>query len=625
VPPTATVVEVGGGGAPAVGTARRVATSEVGVGQVMLVKPGEQVPLDGEIVHGRALVSAEHITGEAVPALRRPGDALPAGALCRDGVLAVRATRLAADSTPARIARLARDAQAQRPQLRTWLDAFGEAYSRAVVAATLAALVGMLCAGVPLLGAAAQRGALYRAMTLLTVASPCALAMVPLAYVAAIAAVASRGVLLKGGRVLDALDGCRVVAVDKTGTLTTGRLSLTSFARVGPVQQAGGGGGGGGAAGRDGALAAAAALSLRSSHPVSDAVVMAADREGLGAAEVAVADFRLTPGGGVEGAVELPAGGAGGRFLAAFGSLEFAQQRLNAEEAALVEEAASGQGRSGVVSVLVLEPAAGGGGGGGGGGRSVWAVTFQDSLREQSAEAVRALQEGSWAGRRAGAHACEVVMLTGDNAASAGRVASALGIATALSSLTPEDKLRQVAALQRGDSGGDGSRSGSGSGASRRRRVIMVGDGLNDAAALAAADVGVAIASEASAAASLAADAVVVSAAAGVAAVPLLLRVERATRHVLRQNLALAAGSILVLALPAVLGVIPLWVAVLLHEGSTLLVALNSLRLLRFSAALQRASGGGGRSAGGAGGAAAAAAADGVPAAGAGAAAPSCA
>jgi len=525
-----------------------------------------QVPLDGVIVHGRALVSAEHITGESLPSLRRSGDEVPAGALCHDGVLAIKALREARNSTPARIAQLARDAQAQRPQLRTWLDTFGEIYSKAVIVGTAVALCAMLAAGVPFGGAGAERGALYRAMSLLTVASPCALVMVPLAYVSAIAAAASRGVLLKGGRVLDALYGCRVIAVDKTGTLTTGRLALRSCILV-----AGADGGSSTTARRD-ALAVAAALSLRSSHPVSDAVVQAGDAEGVNAGAVGVADFVLVPGGGVSGTASL--GNRAPDLEAEFGSIDFIAESLTPQERSDVEAYRKQSGANSIMSVLLLKPASSANGNGSGSERSVWALSFADTLQGVSVGAVEALQEGSWAGGGpAVSHRRDVVMLTGDNTASAAQVAGQLGIHKVFAGLSPEEKLQHVASLR-----------------APRRGVMMVGDGLNDAAALAAADVGVAIASPMTAAATLASDAVLMRGAAGIAAVPLLLRIARATRHVIRQNLVLAAGSIVALALPAVLGFIPLWVAVMLHEGSTLLVALNSLRLLRFSAAMQQTS-----------------------------------
>jgi len=571
VPDHAELVTLGDDGAPNLGSVRRVLAADVAVGDTVLVKPGRQIPIDGVIVYGRALVSAEHITGESLPNLRRPGDEIPAGALCHDGFLAVRAIRPATDSTPARIARLARDAQMQRPQIRTWLDRFGEVYSRIVVLAAGASLLVMLASGVPLSGSGPERGAFYRAMTLLTVASPCALVMVPLAYISAIAAAASRGVLLKGGRVLDALEGCKVVAVDKTGTLTTGKLALVNLIEIntsnssllnssdssdGLIQSS--------EEDLDDVLAASVALSLRSAHPVSDAVVQVGDARGVDASSVKVLNFKLVPGGGVSGAIQQSNDGI--LYDALFGSLDFVASELSQEEHGMITAHRTARGRRNILSILILRPIDGR-------PHIVWMFLFEDSLQSLSMSAVQALQSGAWAGDVPSVHhQCDVVMLTGDNHESANQVAGQLGIRKVFSGLSPEEKLHRVDSL-RDTAGGSG--------------VVMVGDGLNDAAALVAADVGVAIASPTTAAATLAADAVLMRGAAGIAAVPLLLRIARATRHVVRQNLVLAGVSIMALALPAVLGIIPLWIAVVLHEGSTLLVALNSLRLLRFSAKFQ--------------------------------------
>lgn len=558
VPDHADLIRLNSDGDPDMSSLRHVRASDVAVGEILLVKPGCQVPLDGTIVHGQALVSAEHITGESVPALKRQGDVLPAGSLCHDGALCVQTTRTSEDSTPARIAQLARDAQAKRPKLRTFLDVFGGLYSKSVIVGAMLSFIVMVALGVPIVGMGTSKGALYRAMGFLTVASPCALVLVPMAYVSAIATLASRGILLKGGRVLDAVRFCRIIAMDKTGTLTTGSLQVQHVLPI-PCDT------------EDQAIislrdvrSVAKSLSIRSSHPVSNAVISDAALHGLADVDLPVSEFNLVPGGGVTGTVVLESGTS---YNAIFGSLEFASGSIHVELMEKLKELMSQMGiKNAILSVLVLKHETSGR------LQSVTAFVCEDSIRDASLAAVQSLRHGTWAGAPKKAE-CKIVMVTGDNEASASKIADTLGISEVYSSLSPEEKLNVVKTLSKE----------SGTSDSKKSSVMMIGDGLNDAAALAAARVGVALASPTTAAASLASDVVIMNDSAGISSIPILLRVAQLTHRIIVQNVLLAAGSIVVLALPTVLGFIPLWLAVMFHEGSTLLVALNSLRILRLS------------------------------------------
>ncbi|KAF5829456.1 E1-E2 ATPase-domain-containing protein [Dunaliella salina] len=224
VPDKAHVVEVDPTEAqPLFHTQQQCLAGAVGVGQHVLVNSGENVPLDGVVVWGTASVSLQHISGESAPVRAATGSEVPAGSVNLDGSLVLRVQASMEDSTPARIARMAAQAQANRPKLQRTLDRVGEVWSKAVIAATLAALVGLLAVGVPLLG---PRGAFYRAMGVLTAGSPCAVVLVPLAYVCAIATITRKGVLVKSAAAIDALLTCSTIALDKTGTITGGALKL---------------------------------------------------------------------------------------------------------------------------------------------------------------------------------------------------------------------------------------------------------------------------------------------------------------------------------------------------------------------------------------------------------------
>lgn len=579
------------------------------------------MPLDGIVTHGSALVSIQHITGEALPVSKRVGDEIPAGAVNSDGALVVRTTRDAEHSTPARIARLTEAAQNRRPAVSRLLDTFGDRYSKAILGITLATMVfGPVVFGIPFMGRA---GAMYRAFAFLSAAAPCALLMSPLVYVAAVGACARRGVLVRGGLTLDALAECGAVALDKTGTITTGQMACASVERVGAVKTAAvktlvgaetyvsEGAENAEVAERamapasetavsaspassPAALAIAANLERGATHPIARAVLAAAARAadaGHALPAMAVTEFKVVHGSGVEGLV-VPVDGAEARAFgpprrARFGNPAWASEiagDFNPRAVTSLAELSSGDGDITAALVVAsgagasLESDAASSSTGGWSSENLTRVfRFADAVHPKAAAATAALRAGAW--RDDGAP-MRVLMLTGDNQASAFAVADAVGLprADTYAGLTPSEKLRLVEKARADARRGDGETKNS---KTSYARVAMVGDGINDAPALAAADVGVAVASTPSEAAAAAADVLLLHADAdGISQLPDVFALAARTRRVLKQNITLAVVSIVGAALPALTGAFPLWLAVLLHEGSTLLVALNSVRLL---------------------------------------------
>ena len=543
--------------------------SMVRVGELLLVRAGQQVPLDGTVVAGTAMVSTQKLTGEDLPHQAAPGDELPAGAMNCDGVLVLRAVRLSEESLPARIARLTDSAQRRAPRLQTFIQSFGEPYSKAVLAATaLFIFAAPMLLGLPLVGGAGDvsGGAIYRAFGFLTAAAPCALFMAPLVYVVALGRCARGGVLVHNARTLEALAETRTFLMDKTGTLTTGKLMCIGVERLEDAVQHNGASmrralfaPSTGAQAR--ALAVAEAFERAASHPIARAVVQchaqcvsAVGKHGsVAMPEVQLRRFKQVHGRGVEGTAQLDSSEE--EMSVVLGSLEYVAEhcteRANREGMAqLVAQASShvtvamraGYGESEQVTVLYLA----------------------DTVRDSSCEAVASLKAASWRGwANAGADGgCRVEMLTGDRRESALEVGDMVGIGAqdVHAGLLPEDKLARVEAAR------------------TRGAVVMVGDGINDAPALAAADVGIAVSRTPSEASAAAADIVLLRQDASV--LPELMTLVTKMRIILRQNLWLAALSIAGAALPALGGMVPIWIAVCMHEGATLLVAINSLRLL---------------------------------------------
>ncbi|KAG9440353.1 hypothetical protein H6P81_020518 [Aristolochia fimbriata] len=525
---------------------KKVPVHELQVGSYILVKAGEAVPVDGEVYQGRSTVTVEHLTGEAKPLERTVGDKIPGGARNLDGMLIVKATKTWEDSTLNRIVQLTEEAQLNKPKLQRWLDEFGERYSQVVVAVSLAvACLGPFLFGWPVVGTSGCRGSVYRALGLMVAASPCALAVAPLAYATAISSCASKGILLKGGHVLDSLAACHTIAFDKTGTLTTGELMCKA---IEPIH--------GHTEDTDRtvasccmpncekeALAVAAAMEKGTTHPIGRAVV---DHSlGKDLPYVSVESFESLPGRGLYATLSgLKSGDEAGKMSkASLGSVEYIASQCNSEaESDKIKQAVgtSAYGKDFVHAALSVN-------------KKVTLFHFEDKPRPGVFEVVTTLRDQA---------KLRIIMLTGDHESSARRVAKAVGIKEVYCSLKPEDKLNQVKNISRETGGG----------------LIMVGDGINDAPALAASTVGVVLAQRASATAIAVADVLLLQD--NISGVPFCIAKARQTISLVKQSVALALSCIIFASLPSVLGFLPLWLTVLLHEGGTLIVCLNSIRAL---------------------------------------------
>jgi heavy metal translocating P-type ATPase len=493
---------------------------EVPVGALVRVRPGERVPLDGVVDGGASAVDQAPITGESVPVDKVAGDEVFAGTVNGHGALVVRVTKAASDSTLARMVRLVTEAQAAKAPSERFSDWFGQRYTVFVLVGTAVALGAFFAFGLP----AAE--AFYRAATLLVVASPCAVVIsVPAAVLSALAAGARRGVLFKGGGALEALAEIDGIAFDKTGTLTRGVMRVVDLAPL--------------AVDEEDLLRVAAALETASEHPIARAVV--AHAEELGIEPFDAIDVQARPGHGVTGQVNGYRAWAGNRRLARAEGMD-----LDAEgdaHAALVALEDAGR------TVVVVADH----GGAGGAWRLLGLIGVADTPRPHAAEAIADL-------RRAGVG--RVAVLTGDHAVVAHAVAVDLGLADedVHADLLPEDKVARVRTL------------------AEAGPVAFVGDGVNDAGALATAGVGIAMGAAGSDVALETADIALLSD--DLRRLGEAVRLAQATKRVIRQNLGFALGIMAVMVVATLVGRLPLPLGVVGHEGGTLLVVANGLRLL---------------------------------------------
>jgi Cd2+/Zn2+-exporting ATPase len=483
---------------------------EITVGTHLLIRAGEIVPLDGDVTEGSSFVNLVHLTGESQPIAKRPGDTVQAGARNLEGTLTLRVTRTSADSTLSRMIELIAEAQESKPKITRLIDQFGKWYATTILSlAGLFALALPWIWDIPYLG---PEGGIYRALSFLIAASPCALILAtPTAYLSAISCCARKGILLKGGIVLDSLARARQIAFDKTGTLTTGELTCTEIRRLsGTCPEAR-------------ALSIAAALERHAVHPIARALTSLAQSRAIQPAEIA--QFKSVPGFGLEGHVDS--------LTVFIGHADYIAQKTSLS---LPQTA-------GITTLLLI-------------GDSLFLFTFTDQIRPGVKELSERLKKRM-----------RLLLLTGDKIENANLVGHELQFDAIYANLRPEDKLTKIAeCLTQGD-------------------LVMVGDGVNDAPALSRATVGISLGKIGSATAVDASDVVFLND--DLSELDWLLAKARKTTRIIKQNLTLALAVILLATTPALLGTIPLWLAVILHEGGTVLVGLNSLRLLQLGSRKQ--------------------------------------
>jgi len=490
------------------GRVREVPAQTLELGATILVRPGDRIPADGTILSGTTAIDEAPVTGESVPKRKGPGDAVFAGTINQDAVIRVAVSAAAEDNTISRIIRLVEEAQEKKAPTERFIDSFSKYYTPGVMlVALLVAIVPPLVTGAP------WSEWIYKGLAVLLIGCPCALVIsTPAAIAASLSAGARRGMLMKGGAVLEGLGKITRVAFDKTGTLTAGKPVVTDIVGIGRSEAE--------------TLELAAGLETGSSHPLALAILGEAENRGIAASPAD--EVRAIGGEGVTGRA-----GDLGLFL---GAPQAAARRALFPDG-LEPRIAALNGAGKTVSVLVADDKVAG------------LIAMRDEPR---ADAVRGVEMLSGLG-------VSSVMLTGDNARTAAAVAVGLGM-EARAELLPQDKQRIVAEMR-----------------AAGERVAKVGDGINDAPALAAADIGIAMGGGTDVALETADAAVLNGRVTDVAGMVIL---SRATMANIRQNIAIALGLKAVFIVTTILGITGLWPAILADTGATVLVTANAMRLL---------------------------------------------
>jgi Cd2+/Zn2+-exporting ATPase len=488
------------------------------VGDIMLVKPGQKIAMDGLVIKGNSSVNQAAITGESVPVEKQANDEVFAGTLNEEGMLEVQVTKRVDDTTIAKIIHLVEEAQAERAPSQAFVDRFAKYYTPIImIVAVLVAIIP------PLLLSADWSEWIYQGLAVLVVGCPCALVVsTPVSIVTAIGNAARNGVLIKGGIYLEETGALKAIAFDKTGTLTKGVPVVTDLEVVSDVTD------------RNHLLSIIAAIEYRSQHPLAASIIKLADQEGLPFKEVEVTEFNSITGKGIKGTIE--------GLTYYIGSPKWIEELLNIGfNQAIQKQILKLQDQGKTVMVICAD-------------QEINAlIAVADEVRDTSHSVIQKLHQ---LGIK------KTIMLTGDNKGTANAIGSQVGVSEVQAELLPQDKLDFIKQLRQ-----------------EYGKVAMVGDGINDAPALAAATVGVAMGGAGTDTALETADIALMGD--DLRKLPFTIKLSRKALQIIKQNITFSIAIKLIALLLVIPGWLTLWIAIFADMGATIIVTLNSLRLLK--------------------------------------------
>lgn len=500
------------------GQEQLISVDDIVVGDTMIVRPGQKIAMDGTVTNGYSAVNQAAITGESVPVAKTVNDDVFAGTLNEEGLLEVKVTKLVEDTTIAKIIHLVEEAQGERAPSQAFVDKFAKYYTPIIM--VVAALVAIVP---PLLFDASWETWVYQGLAVLVVGCPCALVIsTPISIVSAIGNAAKKGVLVKGGVYLEEMGALKAIAFDKTGTLTKGVPVVTDFEVLNK-----------GISEKE-LLSIVTALEYRSQHPLASAIMKKADAENISYSSVLIEDFSSITGKGIKGTVEGTTYYIGSPIL--FNELGAASADENLEQNVT---ALQNQGKTAMIigteqTILAV-------------------IAVADEVRESSKEVIQKLHQMGIK---------KTIMLTGDNKGTGQAIGQQVGVTEIQAELMPEDKLNFIKRLR-----------------AEYGNVAMVGDGVNDAPALAASTVGIAMGGAGTDTALETADVALMGD--DLSKLPFTVKLSRKSLNIIKANIAFAIGIKAIALLLVIPGWLTLWIAIMSDMGATLLVALNSLRLMR--------------------------------------------